>query len=297
MSTFAELTDSTLLYLSGFSNMQDQSTYLTAGVDAATLTLPIADASAVSRGLVEIDDELIQVDNVNTTGLLLTAPPYGRGFRGTTAASHSSGARVVSAPMLPRKMVKNAINETIRSLFPDLYGVDSTTFTFINGQRTYPLPAGAQSAVQVQWQMSGYATEWEPVRRYWVDGNADTTVFPTGVSIDIKDFVVPGRSVHVVYTKEPTELSSNTDVFTTVTGLPASCEDLVRLGAAYRMIGFLDTPHLSGYSAEADFSSNMRPAGGAANLSKWMLQQYQIRLQQEQNKLSSFYPVRVRYTF
>jgi hypothetical protein len=49
-------------------------------------------------------------------------------------------------------------------------------------------------------------------------------------------------------------------------------------------------------SAEADFTANMRPVGGAATLSKWLMQQYQIRLQQEQSKLQDQFPVRVRYT-
>jgi hypothetical protein len=53
---------------------------------------------------------------------------------------------------------------------------------------------------------------------------------------------------------------------------------------------------LSGASAEADFSSNMRPAGGAADLGKFLLQNFQFRLDQESLKLQGQFPVRVRYT-
>jgi hypothetical protein len=296
VTTFSQLTDSTLLYLSGFSNLQDQATYLTTAINTSVTTLAVADASALSRGLIEVDDELMWVDSVDTTGLTATVPPYGRGYRGTAAATHAQGTRVVSSPVFPRQSVKDAINETISSLYPDLYGVGTTSFTFASNQATYPLPAEAQSVIQAQWQVSGYTTEWEWLRRYTVDGNADATTFPTSGTITLRDAIVPGRTVRVVYTKEPTPLANSTDVFTTVTGLPQSCADLVRLGAAYRMVPFLDVPHLSGMSAEADFTANMRPVGGAATLSKWLMQQYQIRLQQEQSKLQDQFPVRVRYT-
>lgn len=296
MSTFSELTEGTLLYLSGFSNMQDQATYLTAGINSSATSIPVAEATALSRGLAEIDDELIWLDSVDTTGLTGTVPPYGRGYRGSVAATHASGARVVSSPLFPRVMVKRAINETLSSLYPTLWGVGTTSFTYVTGTYTYALPAGAKGVIQVQWQDSTTATEWLNVRRYDIDTNADTTVFPTGASITVLDNVIPGRTVRVVYTKEPSPLVNASDSFTTVTGLPLSCEDLVRLGAAHRMVAYLDTPHISGLSAEADFAANQRPVGSGAQLAKWMLQNFQIRVQQEADKLNQLYPVRVRYT-
>ena len=296
MATFAELADSTLLYMAGFSTSQDAATHLTSGIDSDDTTLVVADASAIGRGLLEIDDELVWADSVDQTSGSISVPPYGRGFRSSTAASHSAGSRVVASPMIPRKIAKDAINDTIRALWPDLYGIASTSFTYVAGTYTYPLPADAESVTQVQWQDSTTASEWLDVRRYTVDGNADTGVFPTGANITIKDNVIVGRTVRVVYTKQPTVLSDAGDVFSTVTGLPASCEDLVRLGAAYRLVPFLDVPHLSGMSAEADFTANQRPVGGAAQLSRYLLQTYQLRLEQEKNRLGQLYPVRVHYT-
>ncbi len=296
MSTFAELTDSLLLYLSGFSTQQDSATYLTTGIDADDTTLLVADASAIGRGLLEIGDELVWADSVDQSSLTISVPPYGRGYRSTTAAAHASGERVVSAPLIPRKVAKDAINDTLRSLFPDLYGVASTSFVWVPGTSTYSLPAEAQDVLLVEWQDSTTESEWCAVRRYRVNGNSDTTVFPTGNSITVLDPVIVGRTVRVVYTKIPSELSAAADVFATVTGLPSSCEDLVRLGAAYRLVPFLDVPHFAGQSAEADFSAQQRPAGNAAATSRYFLQQYQLRLQQEAARLGQLYPIRVHYT-
>lgn len=296
MTTFAGLTDATLMYLSGFTTLQDQATYLTSAITSSSTSLPVADTTSISRGVLEIDDELIWVDSVSSTGLTASVPPYGRGYRSTTAAAHSSGARVVSAPLFPRKLVKDAINDSIRSVEPNVMGIATTTFTFNPAVSTYALPAGAQNVLSISWQTIGPSKEWMPVRRWRMDGTANTSAFASGSTISIYDAIVPGRTVQVVYQTSPQPLVNDSDEFTTVTGLPASCEDVIRLGAAYRLVPFLDSPHLSGFTAEADFSSNMRPLGGAATLGKTLLQLYRIRLEEETDKQQSLYPVRSHYT-
>lgn len=296
MSTFDQMTDQTLLYLYGFTTLQDQATYLASGATASATTLSIADATAITRGILEIEDELIWADSVDTTALTVTVPPYGRGYRGTSASAHSAGVRVVSSPLFPRSLVKQAINQTIQSVFPDLFGIGETTFTFNPAVSTYSLPAGALDVIQVAWQSIGPSREWMPIRRYRVDKHAATSAFTSGVSISLYDAIVPGRTIKVVYTKQPSTLVNTTDEFSTVTGLPASSEDVIRLGAAYRMVPFFDSPHLSGMSAEADFAANMRPVGGAAQLGRYLLQVYQVRLAEETKRLQSVYPTRSHYT-
>ena len=296
MSTFAQLTDATLMYLDGFSTVQDQATYLQQSCTSSDLTLTVADTTALSRGLLEIEDELIQVDTIDAGSGNLVIPPYGRGFRSTTATAHAAGTRVVSAPMFPRFLVKQSLNDAIQGVFPELHGTDSTEFNFSAAVTTYALPVGADDVISVSWQQIGPSREWAPIRRYRVEKNADPTLFPSGVTISLYDMIVPGRTVRVTYTKEPTVLTNNNDVFSTVTGLPSSCEDVIRLGAAYRLVPYFDSAHLAGMSAEADFSANMRPVGGAAQMGKYLLQLYQIRLAEEAKKMQNVYPNRSYYT-
>lgn len=296
MTTFAQLVDDVLLSMSGYSTQQDQATYLTASLSASATTASVADTSAVSRGLVEIDSELIWVDSVDSSALTLTIPPYGRGFRSTTAAAHASGTRVVSAPLIPRDKAKRAVNEAIRSVYPDLFGVAATTLTASGSVSTFALPAGAKGVLAVNAQTVGPSLEWLPVRRWRLDTMADTTSFASGSSISIYDPVTPGKSIRVTYTKEPTELSADADVFTTVTGLPESCVDVIRLGACVRLVPFLDIPHLQGASAEANYAANARPQQGATAVARFLTQTYQLRLQEEAAGLQSVYPVRSHYT-
>ncbi len=281
MTTYTELTDNVLLYLSGFTTAQDQATYLTTGINTTDLTLPVHDTTAISRGVVEIGDELIWVDTVDDSALTGTVPPYGRAFRGTTAATHASGVRVVSSPQIPRVNVKRAINEAIISVYPMLYGVGSTTFTFTPSINTYSLPAGTEDILDISWQTIGPTLEWEPIRRYRLDPNADTTAFPTGTSVSLYDYPYPGATIKVTYSKQPTALSADADVFTTVTGLPASSEDVIRTGATMRLLPYVDVPHLSGASAESAYAANSRPQMAGIQMGKFLMQTYQIRLAEE----------------
>lgn len=295
MSTFSQLTDTTLMYLQGFTTVQDQATYLTQSATDSATSLTVADTSALSRGVIEIDDELLWIDTVDSVSLTLTAPPYGRGYRGTTASAHASGSRVVSSPMFPRHLVKQAINEAISAVFPDLFAVDSTSFTYNAARLTYSMPAGSKDVLAVSWSPPGPTREWLPIRRWSLDRTANTGSFASGASLSIYDGIVPGRTVNVVYSKEPTPLVNDADDFVTTTGLPASCEDIVRLGAAYRMVPFFDSAHLSGMSSESDFSANMRPVGGSSQLGRYLMQMYQMRLAEEQQNLQRIYPTRSHY--
>ena len=78
MSTFVNLIDETNLALTGYTNRQDQATFLTADIGSTDTTFTVADGTVLTRGLVEIDDELIWVDSFDRTTNTATIPGYGR---------------------------------------------------------------------------------------------------------------------------------------------------------------------------------------------------------------------------
>ena len=296
MATFNEMIDDTLIHLTGYSSFQDQATYITADVTATATQIIVSDPTAVSRGLIEIGTELIQVDSINSSTGALTVPPYGRGYRGSSAVAHLTGVRVVSSPMFPRHTVKKALNDSIRALYPSVYGVGSIEFSASSAITSYSLPAGALDVLALTVQTTGVSREWVPIRRFEVDKHASTGSFGNGVAINIYEGIAPGRTVRVTYTKKASELVSDTDEFTTITGLPSSCEDLVRFGAAYRLVPFFDSSRLSGHSAESDFGSVSRQTTDGSQLSRFLLQMYQIRLAEEAKSLQTLFPIRSHYT-
>jgi hypothetical protein len=296
MTTYNEMIEEVLINLEGFSMRQDRSTHLTAAVNNSALTLSLASGENIGKGIIEIGEELIHVNSVDRSSGEAVISPYGRGFRGSTAASHALNERVTVAPTFPKISVKRAINDTLRAIYPNIYGVASTTFTFNASQNTYQLPTAAETILAVSWDSIGSSQEWIPVRRWRHDPMANTTDFVNGNSITINEGIVPGRTVQVVYSKEPTALSASGDVFTSVTGLPESCRDLVVYGAAYRMVSFVDPGRLNYVAPEADVNDTTRPFGAGTSTARYLFGLYQQRLQEESAKLNGKYPVRVHYT-
>lgn len=292
MSTVAQIIDRTLLQLGGYSISQDQSTALAVSVNDDDTTITVVDATQLSRGQAEIDQEIVFIESVDRASNTATIT---RGFRSTVAAQHIAPTRVTMSPMFYRSTVMQALNEAVAGVYPILFGVATTTFTTSGSQTTYSLPAGAESVLEVKWRNVGPTQEWSQVRRWAVDSQANTTYFPTGASLSIWDGVPSGRTVQVTYSKVPVIFTAETDDFS-ISGLPASSEDVIRLAIMWRLVPMLETPHFAGLSAEADLSANQRQVGGAITAARFFMQQYQVRLSDEASRLSSLYPIRVHYT-
>jgi len=256
----------------------------------------LANGENIGKGVIEVDEELIHLDSVDRTDRSAVISPFGRGYRGTTAASHDTNAKVTFAPSFPKLSVKRAINDTIKAVYPSIYGVDRTTFTFNSAQTAYSIPAAAESVLAITWQIVGPSGEWLPIKSWRHDPVANTSEYATGNTVSIYEGLTPGRTVQVVYSKEPTELSSGTDVFTTVTGLPASARDVIVYGAAYRMVSFIDPGRLNFVAPEADQNDQTRQFGSGTNTARYLLALYQQRLQEEAAKQIAKQPVRVHYT-
>jgi len=223
MPTFKELVDEVALNLQGFTLRQDRSTHLTANVTSTATSMTLASADNVAKGMIQIDDELIWVDSYNKSTGVITIPPYGRGYLGTTKSSHTSGTQVIVKPTYPRNNIKKAINDTVRAVGDTLFGTGTYTFEYTPAQITYALPDGVEKVLAVAWQSIGPTEEWYPVRSWRIDPMANTTEFNSNISLSIYDTIVPGRTVQVFYTTNPDTFEIDQDDYEDVTGLPLSC--------------------------------------------------------------------------
>jgi len=296
MTTFNQMIEEVLINLEGFTLRQDRTTYLTAAITSSDLTMALASGDNIGKGIVEIDDELIHIDSVDRSDRSAVISPFGRGYRGSTAAAHTINTKVTFAPSLPRLSVKRAINDTLLAVYPSIFGVASTTFTYNSSITTYALPAEAETVLSISWDSIGPSGEWIPIRRWRQDPTAATADYATTNTVSIYDNIVPGRTVQVIYSKQPTTFSTTADVFTTVTGLTESARDVIVYGAAYRMVSFIDPGRLSFTSPEADANDVTRQFGSGTNTARYLLALYQQRLQEESTRINGKYPVRVHYT-
>lgn len=283
--------------LQGYTLRQDRITYLTSAINASATSIQIGSSANLAKGIVEIDDELIWIDNFSQANTTLNASPgFGRGYQATTPASHAQYAQVILSPTFPRQNIKRAINDTINSFFPKLWGVSSTTFTFNASQTAYTLPDEAQSVIYASWQTTGSSLEWLPINRWRMDPMANVTTFGTSNTINIYENIQPGRTIQVFYTKEPAVLTDNDDDFTTVTGLPASAYDVVVLGASYKLLSFIDPGRINLTSAESDLNDTKMPYNAGVGASRYIYALYQQRLNEEALKLQDKFPIRIHYT-
>ena len=295
MTLFSELIDETSLSLTGYTNRQDQATFLTSPMAATDLTFVVADGTVLTRGLVEIDEELIWVDSFDRTTNTATIPPYGRGFRDTTATTHIAGARVNITPSFPRSVIRRNIQQAIDAVYPDLFATYYTTFTFQAAVTTYVLPDEAIDILAVAWQTIGPSKEWLPVRHYRVDRTANPVVWNSGKTLSIREGIIPGRQIMVTYTKKPTVLQQDNDDFA-MTGLEDTCREVIVLGAAYRTAMYLDFGRVPALSAEAGAMTQSNPIGSAVNIGRSIQNLYQQRLQIEIRRLQVQFPPRTHYT-
>ena len=299
MPTLSQMIDEVKGNLQGYTLRQDRITYVAnpAGLSTTSTQIQVGSASNLAKGIIEIDDELIWIDSFDKASNTLTViPGFGRGYQGTTASPHSQYAPVTLAPTFPRVNIQKAINDTINSLYPKLWAVAFTTFTFNAAQTTYPLPDDAEQVLYMSWQTTGSSEEWLPITRWRMDPMANAATFNTNNTINIYENIQPGRTIQVWYTTEPNTLDASTDDFADVTGLPESAYDVVIYGAAYRLLSFLDTGRINLTSAEADLNDTKNPYNSGASASRYIFALYQQRLQEEALKLADKFPIRLHYT-
>ena len=306
-TTLTDMINEVSMNLSGYTLTQDRSTYLktaitaTASSVASPTTLSLGSTDNVGKGIVEIDEELIWVDNYDRVGNTATVAPYGRAYLGTTLAAHAAEAKVTIAPTFPRFTIKRAINDTVNALGASIFAAATTTITSNAAVAAFRLPATGSSlnirnVLSVAYQSIGASKEWVPIRSWRLDNNANTTAFSSGQTLSIYDRVPSGRTIQVVYSTDPDAFTDNAQDFATQTGLPESCKDIVILGATYRLLTNLDPARASMVSPQADETDSKRPYGSSQSLTKNVYALYSQRLTEEIKKQQDKYPIRVHYS-
>jgi hypothetical protein len=289
------MVEDTASEVSSYVRNQESITVLTQAVNDSELTLTVDDASAISRGLAEIGDELIYVKSVNTTAGTITVIPGGRGWRGTTSTSHGVNTVLRNNPTFPRAQIRRALNDTIRGI--DLRAIDSHEFEFDGTQYAYALPTNFQDVTGVAWDAPDTTEIWPLIKRFRLDRNfrvsGDSSTMRT--AIVLLESPMPGRTVRVQYAKFPTALSSDGDDFVSVTGLPASAEDVIRLGAMWRLVSTIDPGKVVAMTPSADLVDSPVPSGESTTVARYLYQLFTVRLAEERAKQQDNYMSIIQY--
>lgn len=298
MPTFANMVNRVKQYVYGFSQNQQQWSMLTNSIGATDTTFMVNDATQVTRGLIEIDGtELMVVQSVNQQTNMVTIYPWSRGWAGTTATSHAANARIENNPQFPTVRVKEAINDVIQSVYPDLFAVGTTKIIKLAPVWGYAMPADAEEVLDVKYQVIGPSMQYPHMRRWRFEGQADTTDYPTGKAIWLGESVTPGREMFITYRKEPSILVNDSDDYTTVTGLPTTSADVVLYGACMKLEPVLETMRELINTVEESERSAFTQIGQVSKVSTYYGQLFAQRLQVESRKQQDIYQTPTHFSY
>jgi hypothetical protein len=179
--------------------------------------------------------------------------------------------------------------------------IGQTTFTFNPSVTTYEVSDSGGSLIEnvltMSWQDIGPSQEWIPVRRWTWDAKAESATWGNNAqTVTVGDYITAGRTVKVNYLKQPSAMSSTSDVFTTTTGYSETARDVVTLGAAYRLLTYLDPARASQISPQADEIDAKRSFGSANSAARQIFALYQQRLKEEISAFQGQFPTRVHYS-
>lgn len=291
MTTLNDLIASIHTSMHSYTGVQEQVTWLTAGVDASVTSMNVASSETVLRGIAEIDEELIYVSSSDSNSLALA--PFGRGFRGSVAASHANNAQVTFDPIFPRVEIRRAIDQLVEGLFPQLWQVKTTDIVFNGTKLGYSLPADCVGIIEAKWALTSNVFDlWEPISRFKFDPASPLT---NGKALNIFDSIQPGATVRVVYRAKFGTFASGSDTLSSV-GLSESYADLILYGVAARMIRFLDPGRLQTLSVENLSRSAVVQSGDASKVANQLYAMYQQRLAEERARLIELTPPQINFT-
>lgn len=294
-TSFDQLVSRVKQQLLGYTRDQASITYLVADMSNSALTFNVDPSTVtnISRGLVEIDDELLLVKSFDQSSGTVTVIPPGRGAEGTTANAHTTNTMVTDDPMFPRARIKEAINDTINGTYPDLWVFGEYEFPKIAARYEYPLPVEVEDVYKVTVNTIGPSAVWFPLSSWRFNAQASTTAgqvkptpTPTGKTLQImRDFVVPGRNIRVTYSKKPSTLTANADDFELTTGYPERYVDMIVYGACWRLLPAYEAARLQQSQIEATERAPLVPTGAGSQSAQYYLSLYQRRLQEERDRL------------
>lgn len=287
--TYRSLIDEVITSLQGYGEHHDTMATLAVDIDADTLSFPVT-GPEIGRGVIEIDQELMWVESVESNTVHI--PPWGRGHKGTRKTLHNAGSMVSASPVYPRSIVAREVANTIRAVYPALFAVRSAEVMSGSANWQIELPDDCDRVLSVEWStLSGYPAEI--VSSWELQHSANTELFPTGKLLLLGKPCI--GNLRVCYAARPSLLLYEDDPFT-VTGLPESSRDVIVLGAASRLLPWIDTGRVPSQSVSADLLDAKNGIGTAVSVGRELRNNYKLRLAEEQAALQAKYPTKVHKT-
>lgn len=290
-TTTTDLISATRRHLMASGREQLNRLTTTMNASVASVVFDFAAGQIANGALIAIDLEVMYVWSVTSQTATVQ-----RGMFGSIAAAHTSGALIYVNPMFTDFAVyRSLVDEmaTLSSPANGLYQVKtvSTTATVAS---TYNLAADAVEILSVETNAYGPSLDWPRIRRWDLLFNQDTSVFASGVAVQLYQMPDPGRTLRIVYGAAYGALpAASTDV-TTDTGLQTSAHDIPPIGAAARLLADREARRSSVDTQPEARQATEVPPGTANAGASALFALRKRRIVEEAARLSSQYPTVMR---
>ena len=219
------------------SGVVEERNKLASGINASDTSITLTyDLGGLRAGTVfEVGTELVYIWAADSSSKTLTVE---RGYAGTTATSHSSGAITTVNPRFPRAQMLDALNADL----DDLSSTANGLFRVVTVDLTYN-----GSDRQINITNSGTIIELLDVRlRYMADDHPvlhsvrlqtglPTADFASGNTLVFDEPVMAG-TVRVRYKAPFVQAASESSDLQTTCFLPSTCDDIVEMGVILRLM-------------------------------------------------------------
>ena len=289
MTTAATVIDRTLRQL--LSGTVESRNKLATSIDASATSVVVSyNLDGLRAGQVcEIDSEIMYIWETDPVAKTLTVQ---RGFNGTTAAAHTSGAIITVSPRFPRAQILEAINDELADLSSPLHGLFQvkTMNLDYNGSDTMVNLTGVTSIIDLLNVSVRYMVDDYPVaRKVRLVRDMPTDDFASGFALRFDQGVFPGR-LRIVYKAAYTSASTEATDINSTCGVQESVTDIVALGAQIRLMSPREIKRNFTESQGDTRRSDEVQAGAVSGSIASLIRLRRDRIQSEAARLMRAYP-------
>lgn len=292
MTTALDLVEETRRWLDSGSRPELNRLTGTINSSVTALVLDFAMGSVISGGytVLSIDLEHILVWTVSGQNVSVCQ----RGFNGTTAASHTSGALVYVNPRWSNFTIFTSLNEELAALSApvnNLFQIKTVDITYSPAVAGYDLTSVTDllEIYDVRTDTYGPARDWPRLTRWLLARNQQTGDFPSGLALQLFEGGYPGKTIRVQYKAPFTAFSSLTSTLTDA-GLPSTAADLPPMGAMIRLVAPREIKRSVTDSQPESRTAAEVPPGTSRNTAGGLMQLRQLRIREEAGRLARQYP-------
>lgn len=268
---------------------------LSASIDSDDTTLVTTyDLAGLRSGTVfEIDSELFYVWEATTGSKTLIVE---RGYLGTTAASHSSGAVITLNPRFPKAQMLDALNQEIDDLSSPangLFRVVATNITYNGSDRQINITGATNIIDLIDVRLRYLSDDFPVIRKIRLGRDLPTADFASGYALVFDEATMAG-TLRVRYKAPFTRVSVISDDIQSVTYIPVTMEDILEYGVMARMLSPREVKRNFIESQGDTRRSDEVPPGAMRDSFSNILRLRRDRIVAEAARLARQYPLTIR---